>query len=370
MDKINRRVQRDITKDISVPETRDGGSHWLKQFSDCLNPQPVDTAKFTLENAVFCTYSTMRLRVFNKRKSRQGPATLIVAPVAVQDAGFTDLMSGHSLIELLCETAPGPIYLTDWFSATPEMRYFSIDTYLADLNVAIDDIGGAVDCVGLCQGGWLALLHAARFPQKIRRLVLAGTPVDTSVKSSPMSRHALTLVQGHDELPGDCVINAGQWLARLGTTQGFERAAMDSLQRNPGSFTKADMRAVSRYEDWARRSIDLPGRYCREMLSGLFAGNRIAQGTCTALGRVIDLKTVRIPLFVLCGAFDEITPKEQALAVHNLVGTAKGRMRSLVAPCGHFALFVGAGTLSREWRTIASWLSSKAPLAKNRALKG
>ncbi|MEQ6411013.1 alpha/beta hydrolase, partial [Salmonella enterica subsp. enterica serovar Enteritidis] len=50
-----------------------------------------------------------------------------------------------------------------------------------DLNVAVDTIGPPVDLAGLCQGGWLSLLYAARFPDKVRRLVLAGSPVDVSV---------------------------------------------------------------------------------------------------------------------------------------------------------------------------------------------
>jgi len=47
------------------------------------------------------------------------------------------------------------------------MRFFSIDTYVADLNVAVDELGGTVNLVGLCQGGWLSLIYAARFPAKV-----------------------------------------------------------------------------------------------------------------------------------------------------------------------------------------------------------
>ena len=136
---------------------------------------------------------------------------------------------------------------------------------------------------------------------------------------------------------------------------------MDTMQRNAGSFARADLDAISIYETWAGRSLDVPGRYAREMLTQIFAGNQLATGGFTALGRKIDLRDVKIPLFVLAGARDEVTPKLQALSVLKLVGTAKARMRSLVAPCGHFSLFIGGNTLSREWRTIAGWLTSSAP---------
>jgi len=34
------------------------------------------------------------------------------------------------------------------------------DDYLAGLNVLVDHLGGLVDLVGLCQGGWLSLVYA------------------------------------------------------------------------------------------------------------------------------------------------------------------------------------------------------------------
>jgi pimeloyl-ACP methyl ester carboxylesterase len=48
----------------------------------------------------------------------------------------------------------------------PGDTLLSIDSYLADLNIAVDELGPPVDLIGLCQGGWLALVYAARFPKK------------------------------------------------------------------------------------------------------------------------------------------------------------------------------------------------------------
>ena len=62
------------------------------------------------------------------------------------------------------------------------MRHPSIDDYLAELDVAIDEIGAPVDLVGLCQGVAVAG-YAARFPGRLRRLMLAGAPVDVSMPS-------------------------------------------------------------------------------------------------------------------------------------------------------------------------------------------
>src|SRR3954452_21773019 len=77
--------------------------------------------------------------------------------------------------------------MTDWRSANADMRFLGIDEYLADLNVLVDHVGGLVDLVGLCQGGWLSLVYAGRFPAKVRKLVMAGAPVDIAARQSALS---------------------------------------------------------------------------------------------------------------------------------------------------------------------------------------
>ena len=60
------------------------------------------------------------------------------------------------------------------------MKNYDIDKYLAEINVAVDAVGGSVNLVGLCQGGWMSAMYAARFPRKLQSLVLAGAPIDTN----------------------------------------------------------------------------------------------------------------------------------------------------------------------------------------------
>ena len=118
---------------------------------------------------------------------QDGVATLLCAPFALHGAAVADLAPGHSLVAALRDAGLRRLFVTDWRSATVEMRYLGIDDYLADLNVLVDQLGGSVDLVGLCQGGWLSLLYAARFPAKVRKLVLAGAPVDIAAGQSALS---------------------------------------------------------------------------------------------------------------------------------------------------------------------------------------
>jgi hypothetical protein len=136
-------------------------------------------------NTVALELKTVRLRDFSTAKD--GVATLLCAPFALHGAAVADLAPGHSLVVALRDAGLRRLFVTDWRSATMDMRLLGIDDYLADLNVLVDRLGGSVDLVGLCQGGWLALLYAARFPAKVRKLVLAGAPIDIAAGQSALS---------------------------------------------------------------------------------------------------------------------------------------------------------------------------------------
>jgi poly(3-hydroxyalkanoate) synthetase len=103
---------------------------------------------------------------------------------------IADYHKGQSLVETLLANGIGHVALTDWKSATLDMKDLEIDNYLAEMVVAIDDLGGRVNLVGLCQGGWVSAMIAARFPDKVTKLVLAGAPIDTDAGNGPIKRMA------------------------------------------------------------------------------------------------------------------------------------------------------------------------------------
>jgi poly(3-hydroxyalkanoate) synthetase len=132
--------------------------------------------RWTTPNQIALELPSMHLRKFSA--DGDDIATLVCAPLALHDATLTDFAPDHSLVAALQSAGLRNVFVTDWRSATPEMRFFSIDSYLADLNVVVDELGGCANLIGVCQGGWMALAYAARYPSKIRVLVLAGAPVD------------------------------------------------------------------------------------------------------------------------------------------------------------------------------------------------
>ncbi len=138
-------------------------------------------------NQIRLDLRTMALRDYGQPK---GIPTLVDAPYAGHTAMIADYHEGQSLIETLLGNGIDHVALTDWKSATDDMKDFEIDNYLADMIVVIDDLGGRVNLVGLCQGGWVSAMIAARFPDKVNSLVLAGAPIDTDAGDGPIKRMA------------------------------------------------------------------------------------------------------------------------------------------------------------------------------------
>src|SRR5215470_2343039 len=83
-------------------------------------------------NRIALELPSMRLRDFSV--ASHGVPALVCAPFALHGATLVDLARGHSLVAALLEAGLARVLVTDWRSATPEMRFLSIDSYLADLN--------------------------------------------------------------------------------------------------------------------------------------------------------------------------------------------------------------------------------------------
>jgi poly(3-hydroxyalkanoate) synthetase len=317
-------------------------------------PQPPEGAT---PSQIAIDLQTVRLRDFASIK--YGVPTVLCTPLALHGAAVADLAAGHSLVAALRAGGIERLFLVDWQSASPDMRFLGIDDYLAALNVLVDHLGGLVDLVGLCQGGWLSLIYAARFPAKVRKLVMAGTPVDIAARQSKLSAIAeatpLAVFKNLVSLGDGRVI--GRKLANLwgnGTVTASDIRESLQTQEPTGSPEFAQLEAI--FRNWNAWPIDMPGTYYLEVIEKFYKRNELATGTFVALGQKIDLSRLRLPVYLLAGSVDEVVTAEQLFAVARLVGTQPDCLRKEVAPSNHLGLFMGKRTLEEYWPRIAGWL--------------
>ena len=331
--------------------------HFIGLASDADGRSAPREPAWATPNTIALELKTMRLRDFST--AADGVPTLLCAPFALHSAAVADLAPGHSLVTALRDAGLRRLFVTDWRSATPEMRYLRIDDYLAELNVAVDRLGGSVDLVGLCQGGWMSLLYAARFPAKVRKLVLAGAPVDIAAGQSALSAlaDASPLAFFHELVTlGDGLV-LGREVQKFWGAETLDRREIHDLLQMPEPIDSAAFAALeATFRVWHAATVDLPGTYYLEVIEKLYKRNEIATGRFVALGETIDLAKLRVPIFLLAARDDELVAPAQLFATERLVGTPAHAIRKATAPCNHAGLFMGRAILTDYWPSIARWV--------------
>lgn len=331
------------------------------ELSGMTEAESVQEPAWATPNTVTIDLNVVCLRDFST--AANGMPTLLCAPFALHGAAIADLAPGHSLVESLRAAGLARLFVTHWRSATETMRFLTIDDYLAALNVLVDHLGGYVDLIGLCQGGWLSLMYAARFPAKVRKLVVAGAPIDIS--AAPSGLTAVT-----DSTP----FSLFQELVALGGGRVLGRA----IQRfwGPGALASEDIHDLLQAQEpivsigfaeledvfraWYAWTVDLPGTYYLEVIEKLYKHNELASGQFVALGQTFDLTTLRMPLYLLAARDDELIAPQQLLATARLVGTQAHDVHQELIGGRHLGLFLGHNTLAGTWPRIANWLAAPA----------
>ena len=318
--------------------------------------------EWATKNKIIADLDTMRLRDFTKPGASDSVIPVLVdAPFAGHSSTIADYAHGQSLVETLMAHGLDRVMVTDWKSATHEMRDFDIDKYLTDLDTAVDAIGGRVHLVGLCQGGWMSAMYACLHPSKVHSLVLAGSPIDTNAGDGPIKKIAHKLPLSFYRQ----MVDAGHGLMR-GRFMLAGWKDMHPGKQYLGKFVdlyqhiedKSYILRTEKFERWYENPIDLPGKYYLQCIQFLFQENRFAKGEFVALGHTLSLKAITCPVFLLAGSGDDITTREQVFAAEDLLGTERSAIRKELVPGGHIGLFMGSGTLKNAWPGIASWILS------------
>ena len=230
--------------------------------------------------------------------------------------------------------------------------------------------------MGNCQGGWAAMLVAAKAPELVGPIVLNGSPMSYwagNVGENPM-RYTGGLVGG--ATPALLMSDLGHGLFDgVALVENFE-----SL--NPANtYFKKYYNLYSNIDTEAQRFIDFErwwGGYCfmteaeiRWIVENLFVGNKLAAGEAVLNGERVDLRQIQSPIIVFASHGDNITPPPQALNwIADLYSTAdeiKARGQRIVYmlhdTIGHLGIFVSAKIAGREHEAITDTIRAIEAMA-------
>jgi len=315
--------------------------------------------KWTSPNVGLYALHTFTLREFSLPNSGKDIPILILPPYAGHTSVIADFQTKQSLVETLLENGLKRIFLTDWHSATMEMKDYDIDNYLAEIHVAITDLGGRAHLIGLCQGGWMASLYASRFPKHVASLVLAGAPIDTQAGHGVIKKDANKLPLSFFEelvVSGDGLLK-GKYMLEGFKSMHPEKQYVDKYIDLYEHIDDPDyVKRTENFERWYEYTINLPGRWYLQVIDELFKKNLFVKGKFVALGEELDPKRITCPLYLLAGAQDDITPQEQVFNAEQYFGTPANLVEKDLAKGGHIGLFMGHTALTEDWPKISAWL--------------
>jgi poly(3-hydroxyalkanoate) synthetase len=346
-----------VRRGATPPQLMLESMNWWAEMVDRRRP------KWSTPNRVVFEAPVARLRDFSTRSRKQVVPTLVLPPQAGHDSCIVDYSADQSQMRTILEAGLTRAYSLDWIGATDETRDATIDDYLEVIHRSIDQLGGTVNLVGDCQGGWLATIYAALEPERVNTLTIAGAPIDFHC-GEPVIVAALNSLapDGNLAFYRSLVAAGGGTLDGRHMLAGFiaiqpenEVSRQLTLLANIG-----DPSHVERYrefEDWFKHTQPIPGAFYLWIVEHLFRDNELIAGKLQIGGRRVDLGRITCPLNLLGGSTDHITPPAQVYALADYASTEEPDVLRDTSEGGHLGLFMGHEALRHHWpRLLAAVL--------------
>ncbi|MGO9801997.1 MAG: class III poly(R)-hydroxyalkanoic acid synthase subunit PhaC [Steroidobacteraceae bacterium] len=294
-------------------------------------------------------------------RARAGTRPLLVCFALVNRPYILDLQPDTSLVRRLLN-AGLKVYLVDWGDPDEGDRLQELNDYLEQgLGGCVRHILathgiGALDLLGVCQGGVFSLCYSALHPGQVANLVTVTTPVDFQTPDDLLSKWVreidTELLARTGNVPGE-LLNAlflsllpfrlqQQKYVRLLTARADQRAVEDFV----------------RMERWIFDSPPQAAAALTQFVRWFYQENRLMRGTLELGGHAVDLKSVRQPLLNLYATADHIVPPAASAVMGRYVGSRD--YTACAIDTGHIGMYVSRKAREEIPQRIISWLAARA----------
>jgi poly(3-hydroxyalkanoate) synthetase len=341
--------QNVITRGATPYDLAVDGLRWLQIVGSRRAPN------WSTPNRILSSTPIMALRDFSIGDTARVAPTVIVPPQAGHHSCIVDFNPDQS--QVLTARAAGltSLHVLEWLPATPETKDASIVDYLESVRQAIELIGGPVNLIGDCQGGWLATIYAALYPEDVLTLTIGGAPVDFHAGEPAIADFVDVITAAGGMGPYRLLVAAGGGVLRGEfMLSGFMALQPElEIKKHLELLIHLDddefVQRYSKFEDWYAFTQAIPGAMYLWVVEHLFIGNELVRHVLEVDGRPVRLGSIMCPVNLLGGAADHITPPDQVFALADHIGTPRGQVVKALTSGGHLGLFMGHDALKNAW---------------------
>jgi len=287
---------------------------------------------------------------YTPRQPRVRARPLLIVPPFINKYYILDLQPENSFVRFALDQGV-QVFLVSWRNVPAELGSCTWDDYiqhgvLDPLEAVLEVSGsGSLNALGFCVGGTLLATALAVMPRRAR--VSSLTLLATMLDYSDVGEITVYIDEAY-------VRQCERDFAQGGRVPGAQlAAAFASLRANElvwyfvvNNYLKGRTPRAFDLLYWNMDSANLPGRLFAWYLRRLYLENALCRpGALRLCGRPVDLRTLRMPAYLLATREDHIVPWHSAYASTRLLS---GKIEFVLGTSGHVAGVVNPPTSSRR----------------------